>query len=268
MPPRVDVRDHHRVGVTEGHLSEELSEAIARAGEERGVEAAAVGKLLDGARAEGSRHLDRPRDPFGAPRHDDAAGRVVARDEHVALGSRTGGLDVAIVEAADRHGCAEGRGALVSSGDAALHDESDRGIEVERTRRHERGVLAQSVPADGHRREAEPLCGVEGNEAEHERGKVRVLDLAEQRPAALVQQGGDVAARGLARCVDELPGRLLAPRVAHPGPLRAVVRQRECEHCGVLLGGQVGRAHGPTRGARLSTLLAGHFPSARFSSAT
>ncbi len=211
----VDVGDHRDGRCPDVDLGECLAQSVACRGHERGVEGATHrqghGPLrpeLLGDLAGGGHCVRRAGD-------DDLAGGVVVGDPHVAVDPCACGADEIVVE--PEHG---GHGAvLLVGGDlhglAPFGDEADGVLEREGARRAQGAVLAERVSGCEARRQAGALDGVEDDHAEYERGELAVAGVLQLVGVGAEQQIGHVAAAGVGGLLDQLPGLVGDPGVAH-----------------------------------------------------
>ena len=88
-------------------------------------------------------------------------------------------------------------------------------LEAEGAAGDERGVLAEAVAGAGGRREADPLDGVEHDQAEHGRGELGVLGLRELLDRRVEERGGPGRGRRRPRPPRRLPTTGGRP-TAHP----------------------------------------------------
>ena len=105
---------------------------------------------------------------------DDLAGCVEVRDPHVGVGEIAGHLDLVVVETEHRRHRADVGGAGVVHGSGPLGHQRDSLVEPERTRRRERGVLAETVTGTEAGLDTETFDGVEHHQTRHERRELRV----------------------------------------------------------------------------------------------
>ena len=156
--------------------------------------------------------------------------RVVVGHPHLTLGTLAGRVDGVVVGAHDRcHRPGVFLGGVVHRL-APLDHKPHPFVEAEGAAGGEGGVLAQAVAGAQGGLDADPLDGVEDNEAEHERRQLGVGAEGELVLIDVQQQACDVPARHPRGLPDDLPGGVFQPGATHAGSLGSLTREGERQH--------------------------------------
>ena len=124
---------------------------------------------------------------------------------------------------------------------APLGDQPHAVLEAEGPAGGQGAVLPDRVAGDSGGLDAQPLDGVDDEQAEGEGGELGVSGLGQLLERGVEQEVGDVPAGGLRGVVDDLPRRMVGPGTAHPRPLGTLAGEDEGRHSREPPGGQSGR---------------------------
>ena len=233
VPPGVDVGDDRDLGLVEGDGGQNLPEPVAGRAHERGVEGAADRHRtnLAGARARWPEPPARATAP-GSPAITVSSALLKLATQTSPSASRQA---MSTVSASQPRmtlitpGWASAAACMASPRSATTRTPSSNPM---RPAGGQGAVLADGVAGDAGGLDAQPLDGVDDQQAEGEGGQLGVAGLGELVEGSVEQQAADVPAGGLGRVRDHLPRRVIGPGAAHPRPLGTLAGEDEGRHYG------------------------------------
>ena len=95
---------------------------------------------------------------------------------------------------------------------------------------HQGGVLAQAVAGTGGRGEADPLDGIEDDQAEHRGGQLGVGRLGELLHRGTEEEVRQIAIGRRGGLFDHFPRGVVDPWLAHAGALRTLSWEGKNQH--------------------------------------